>query len=253
MLRKYETLTWKEAGELVSREDVYCLLPIGAIEQHGLQLPIGCDDLLLTMALDSIESMGAVNGTFLRLPAISYGCSSEHMDFPGTIALEPGVAVALIEQVLSSLRFHGFKRVVIVNSHGGNTELINAWEKEWRRRLGMEVYHIHFYISDFYRQAQKYMETSVDGDIHAGELETSMMMYLRPELVRTEEILPERDTDICLKDYDSGWASTAFAPDNGVMGCPSRANAHKGKLLFEYTCDELVRRLNNIYEEGLHV
>lgn len=230
----------------LDHEKCFCIIPWSALEQHGPQLPLETDDRILEAALDSIMYDPALEGDFLQLPAIHYGCSQEHMDFNGTVTLDNTTAARLLENIIASLCHHGFRKIIILNSHGGNTALSQAWAKEWEARYGAAIYHINFYISDFYTEAQPLMDTAVAADIHAGELETSILKYIAPELVRTKEISPDIDTDISLMEFYSGWKSAFYAPGNGVMGCPSRADAAKGELLFEYTCSRIRQYLREI-------
>ena len=144
------------------------------------------------------------------------------------------------------MQAHRFRRLVIVNSHGGNTALLQAYAQEWEQRYGIEIDTVNFWVSGFYTDAQKLLDTPLSWDIHAGELETSLMLHLYPNLVAREAITPEHDVLATLSDQHPGWSTHTLSPGNGTLGRPTQATAQKGALLFEYTCDTLCAVLNTL-------
>jgi creatinine amidohydrolase len=245
MLRRLQNLPWNVLDTL-SREQATYLLPISATEQHGWHLPLGTDDLILEAALNALESRNDVPGELLRLPTLHYGNSHEHLDFAGTLSLTCGTLAQIVENVLECMQLHGFRRLVIVNSHGGNTALLQAYAQEWEQRFSIGVYAINFWASDFFAGAQAMVQTALSSDIHAGELETSLMMYLYPQLVRIAHIAPANDVEASLGEYHSGWNTRQLSPQFGTLGNASYATQAKGEQLFSFLCDQLAFALRQI-------
>ena len=102
------------------------LVPLGSTEQHGRHLPIDVD-LLLAESV-SLEAARRSNGNILVLPPIPYGLNLHHIDFPGTIHIEPEVFIAYCLNVTKSVAYHGFEKILIVNGHGSNVPLIDTIE-----------------------------------------------------------------------------------------------------------------------------
>lgn len=244
VLRRLAELSWDEVAQL--DRDVPWLLPIAATEQHGKHLPLGTDDIILEEALNALMQSGAVEGDLLRLPGVHYGNSHEHLRFPGTVSLACATLVKLVEDVLECMHSQGFTRLVLVNSHGGNTALLEAYAQEWAGRFGVRIYGAHFWASDFFADAQSLLQTPLARDIHAGEAETSLLLYLRPALVRTQAIAPQFDCPVALPPYRPGWLTHELSPETGAMGAPSLASAETGKRLFAYLCDKLAGALRAI-------
>jgi creatinine amidohydrolase len=249
MLRRLQNLPWNTLDTL-NREQATYLLPISATEQHGRHLPLGTDDLILDAALNALESRTDVPGELLRLPTLHYGNSHEHLDYAGTLSLTCGTLAQIVENVLECMRCHDFRRLVIVNSHGGNTALFEAYAQEWEQRFSIGVYTVNFWASDFFADAQALVQTPLSNDIHAGELETSLMMYLYPQLVLKTHIAPANDVAANLSEYHPGWITRQLSPGNGTLGNASLATQAKGEQLFQFLCDQLACALRQIVLSG---
>ena len=243
MLLKLNALPWPEVDALDRAKAVY-LLPISATEQHGLHLPLGTDDLILEAALGALEGM-EIPGEYLRLPTLHYGNSHEHLGYPGTLSLGCLTVARIVEDVLKCMRQHGFQRLLIVNSHGGNTALLQAYAQEWEAEFGIGIYNVNFWASDFFADAQGVVETALACDVHAGELETSLIMHIAPRLARADAAL-RADNNTGLDEYHPGWLTHQLSPGNGALGGASRATAQKGERLFRYLCERLVSALNAV-------
>ncbi|MCE5342403.1 MAG: creatininase family protein [Eubacteriales bacterium] len=249
MLRRLQNLTWK-ALDALNREQAIYLLPISSNEQHGWHLPVGTDDLILEAALNALESRTDLPGELLRMPSQHYGNSHEHLDYAGTISLRCGTLAQIVENMLECMQIHDFRRLVIVNSHGGNTALLQAYAQEWEQRYHIGLYTVNFWVSDFFTDAQSMLQTPLSNDIHAGELETSLMMYLYPQLVADAFATPENDVATTLSEYHSGWSTQQLSPRSGTLGNASLATAQKGEQLFRYLCDKLAAILREIGNTG---
>ncbi|HJJ42086.1 MAG TPA: creatininase family protein, partial [Methanocorpusculum sp.] len=110
MIKNYSGYSWKQIEQIENKEDCILILPISSLEQHGIQLPLGTDDIILQKILDALIDNPSVIGDYLLLPALHYGLSPEHMDFSGTITLSPKTLISVIEDIIQSIKKHGFNK-----------------------------------------------------------------------------------------------------------------------------------------------
>ena len=164
---------------------------VGSNEQHGPCLPLSTDTVLGdTLALGVAEKLGKA----LKAPTVSVGCSEHHMRFPGTITLRKETLQDVIRDYVDSLAKHGFKRIVVLPSHGGNFgPLAEIAEELGDAHPGVKVVVYH----DLQAFAGIMMKTGVGLGVsteasgaHAGESEVSMMMHIRGDLVK-EKLIPK--------------------------------------------------------------
>lgn len=249
-LRRMSEMAWADI-ESLDREEWLPVLPISSLEQHGRHLPVGTDDIILEQAILEMEAGNKLCGKFLLLPVVHYGNSYEHMDFPGTVTLKCSTIVSIMEDVMRSIRIQGFKKLLVLNSHGGNTALFSAYTQEWEWDFGVRVYHVDFFASSFFNDAQPLIETPIHYEVHGGELETSILQYLRPEIVVNSRISARYDVRADLKEHDSGWNSRELSGGNGTIGVASKANAEKGRLLLEYVCRKAETAFDEVYRHTI--
>lgn len=154
------------------------ILPVGAIEQHGDHLPSGTDAKLATaVARAAAELAASGGGSFIVAPTLSVGASEHHLPFGGTISVRVETMLALLIDVVTSMARSGATRVVVVNGHGGNSGVCHAAASAASARLAITVAHV-----DYWSQLGG-STGAVPG--HAGEFETSMILALEPDLVRS--------------------------------------------------------------------
>lgn len=191
------------------------VLAFGAIEQHGQHLPIGTDWFIA----DAVAHGLANQLDAFLLPAMPFGNSREHMALPGTITLRPFTLAAVFEDIIDSLRTHGFKRVVVYSAHGGNWVL-----KPILRELNFRYHDISIVWADGILPERG---DQPPRDIHAGHEETSAILHLRPDLVKDEgEHLDSPGTvGQEFNDY-LGYDKTTKI---GAWGLPSNADARQGE------------------------
>ena len=123
---KWAELRWPEMKQL-DRANTVVILPTGSMEQHGPHLPLQVDHFIANRLAEDLEKrMPEV----LILPPVWAGASAHHMDFPGTITLRPRVFIDLLREICGCLRHHGFRRIVLLNGHGGNRSILEVLAQE---------------------------------------------------------------------------------------------------------------------------
>jgi creatinine amidohydrolase len=233
------------------RSNTIAIIPVGSCEQHGPHLPYSTDALLAAefskRAAEALKKVVPV----IVLPSVNFGCSEEHMDFPFTVSLSVSTFAALMEDLCRSLSRTGLRKIIIFNGHGGNTSALNAMVFELRRKTGalLAVVDLWHLVEDAYSKVR----TSKSKEIHAAEAETSLMLSLFNELVKTT--VPEEDERTRAKTLQyfevEGSGVSAFSwftsdvSKNGVIGDASKATTEKG----EYLLDSSIKRLCQKIEE----
>jgi creatinine amidohydrolase len=240
---RWEFLTSPELGAL--DRDIPVVLPISAVEQHGPHLPVGTDHLIGDHLVAAAEA--ALGEEVLVLPGIAAGCSDHHLDFPGTLSLRHTTLLNHVEDVANTVLGQGFTTLVLFNAHGGNQgigqvalERIGAAHRRarvvftsWWRLAGPELLNI--------------TESGPGGVGHACELETSIMLAIAPELVRTDQA-PARTNTVALGYDDSDMLRGSRASlyrrmsqvsGSGVFGSPQAASAAKGHAAVAAIVDQL--------------
>lgn len=245
MIHTYRDLSWKAHGA-IPKEDAYALIPIASIEQHGPHLPVGTDDLILEYALRRLTGDPAVQPEIYALPVIHYGLSPEHMDLPGTITLSSQTLCGIVSDILASLRHHGWKRAVILNSHGGNKPFLHGLAQEWRRRFGLKIYVVDTCSSVYDGYAADVMETPPALEVHAGEDETSQLLSAYPELVHMEELEKGFGKEVKrLPRQQDSWFTPEVDP-SGIVGAAHLATREKGDRLTALVCRSVAEQLNRL-------
>ena len=207
------------------------ILGIGSLEQHSLHLPVETDFFFASRisraAADRLDAM--------LLNPLPYSTSLEHIGFAGTVTLKPETLRAVVWDIAESVNRWGIRFLVLLNAHGGNFCLIPA-----ARQWNMDKKLPHLLLVDFFSGL-----SDVGANLHAGEIETSMMLHLAPERVRAEK--PE--------DFIPEWSRadlTHFGmrgvSPTGVWGYPSRATAEKGARWFAEAVEYSVQRIRLLKE-----
>ncbi len=231
---RYARLSWPEVNEAVELGKVV-LLPTGSTEQHGPHLPLDTDAFLCESVC--LEAGRRAPDRVLVLPPVPYGLNLHHMDFPGTVHIEPETFVAFCLDVAKSVAYHGFEKLLIVNGHGSNAPLVELVARKTvlqTRSLCAAVSYLQLALEAFGRVR----DTSVTA--HADELETSLYLYLAAERVRMDRAVAGEDVrgrylssdstpdyPVRFSDVWSRWTRT------GVHGDPTSASAEKGRVAFE--------------------
>jgi creatinine amidohydrolase len=236
MVYHWEHLTHKEFLALKAKKP-WVILPIGSIEQHGPHLPVGTDSLILAGSIKAAEPKLKGDTPFIILPALMYGKSVEHTLFAGTVTLSAQTLLSQLNDIVASLARHDFNNIIIVNSHGGNTGILDGYLQDLRQIYQVNVFAIHLF--NMYTDVKESI-FHFPHSFHADALETSLIWYWYPDLVKKEDI-PQESTRTggfeTLKKLNGkaswGWA-TPEVTQNGVIGSPQFASPESGKMLAEH-------------------
>lgn len=242
--------------EEMDKDNSVVLLPIAAIEQHGSHLPVGTDSIILEALLSKfVEEKEFAQGNVLVAPQLYVGKSNEHMGFSGTLTLTAKTLYSVLEELVDSIVKSGFKKIILTNSHGGNTDLLNLIARDLRIKYSIAVYVFDWWFTNFWEDILKEEKQSQSqyGVFHACELETSLMLSIAPETVDKSRIIDETPDEMFEKeDYISlfgpinlGW-KTKDVTKSGVIGMPSLATAKKGEKFMTYAVDKLAAIVSEI-------
>jgi creatinine amidohydrolase len=244
---RYNRLTWPEMNEAIAAQKLV-ILPTASTEQHGKHLPLDVDLFLCESVCLEVGRRAA--DRVLVLPPIGYGLNLHHIDFPGTIHIEPETFIAFCLNITKSVAYHGFQKILIVNGHGSNTPLVDLVA----RRTVLETKSLCFatlYANFLLKAFEPIRESAVMA--HADEFETSLYLHLAPERVRMDLAAADNDRigqyvssdstsnyPVRFNDYWGRWTTT------GVHGDPTKASAEKGRILFEAAVTGLVELVDEL-------
>jgi creatinine amidohydrolase len=232
-----------------AHQDAIVILPVASLEQHGPHLPVEVDSMLgETVAARTAAKVAERGQPVLVLPVLWTGLSEHHMSFGGTVTLDNAAFAAVVEGVVRSVLRHGFRRVVLLNAHGGNENALRSITDDLTPKLGASIVQFTYWYAAAVAIA-KILETQ-GGLQHACEAETSMMMAVRPDLVATDRIpLAKSNTTPDVSDVVGGgvyrWRSIGSRSGSGVIGNPEAASAEKGERLFDAITTSLADKLCN--------
>jgi creatinine amidohydrolase len=231
-------LSWTEIAALPDRENTVIVLATGSIEQHGPHLPC---------AVDTVISSGVVGHALARLPAgvpayamapITYGKSEEHLHFPGTITLSGETLLATMNEIGESVYRAGFRKLLIVNGHGGQPQIMEVSAREMRLRHGdyivvpSSTWRVPHVGGRYFSDKEKRLA------MHAGHGETAIMLALAPDTVHMERAVasypPEFPSKLLSPDGRPAcaWTARDFGA-SGVIGDPLPATREQGEAILE--------------------
>lgn len=209
------------------------LLPVGSLEQHGPFLPLTTDTVIACTIAREIAAAYPVQ----LLPPVTISCSHEHAAWPGTVSISATTLYAIVRDVADSLRRSGIGKLVLVNGHGGNYVLANVVQESG---AALALFPDLRDVQD--ARAAARLETSIDSDMHGGELETSILLHAHPDLVR-----PGYDSADTIADDRRHLLTLGMAAytESGVIGRPSLATAAKGKDLLASLVEAFAQYLDS--------
>jgi len=238
-------MTWPEIGAL-ERERTVLVLPVGSVEQHGHHMPTGTDTYLATAVSDAAAAL--VGPNVVILPSPWYGLSAHHMHFPGSITLTAETMMAMVGDIVASVVKHGFRRIAVVNGHGGNAGVIDVLASTLGHRFYGTARIACLTYFTLARDAIMASRESKHGGLgHACEFETSLMLHLHPGLVHQDRAVvryPETGTPYLSTDLVHGSIVRSFVAfddlsESGTFGDPGLATEQKGERFLAMSADAL--------------
>lgn len=225
-----EDLTWPRIAQIVAAGESLCVLPVGAIEQHGRHLPCVTD----TLFVDAFCQEASRRTRVPLAPTLRVSSSHAHSTkWPGTFSHPPVFFVEMVCETARWIHASGFTRLLIVNAHGGNPAPLRVAVDEIRRAGQLQVGSVNWF--DLTPELDAIV-TSDAGDWHANRVETSLMRHLRPDLIDESAVVddPDRTVDTVFS-YPVNQTSV-----DGLTGIPSAATAAEGAEVLELVVEALV-------------
>lgn len=236
-----------QAGKLAQ---AVAIIPLAAIEQHGPHLPLAVDAILNQAILAKACHLLPDDISVFHVPMLSVGMSLEHGSFAGTLSYQDHQLIELIEQTAMAVHQAGIQKILLWNSHGGNSPIMDLAAIRLRMKAGMAVVKSSWTrltnLSDIFPQDE------IKFGIHGGAAETSLMMYLAPDMVRQAQVQNFPSTGQIARDQGKmigpgGAAAFAWASEdlnkNGAIGDATLASVLAGKEIFERAGAELAKLL----------
>lgn len=247
------SMTWKEVEE--SQKTVQlAIIPIGAHEQHGPHMVESCDAVL---AEQMAKRLGQRMFPYAWVtPTVNMGISPHHLNFPGTISLQPTTLIALLKDMIVSLKHHGIKKFLLLNSHGGNQSTLSVASTTLTHELEVEIYYAKTTASAK-KSFEKYITSTLFG--HSCEREVSEALYLAPELVRINDLEKgEIQDEGRWKQLRPGKAIQGFyfyeeMTKNGCIGDATKASLEIGQHIVEESLDNLTEELYKLLNLKVNV
>ena len=248
----------RAAGAL---EHLVAVLPVAATEQHGPHLPLSVDSTLVDGVVKSAVAQLAAPVQALFLPTQTIGLSPEHAAFAGTLTLKAETLIRLWTDIGESVAATGVKKLVLLNSHGGQAGVMDIVARDLRARLDMLVYSVNWYALPLLDAQGQDANALFSADehrfgIHAGDIETSMMLALAPERVcmehaqNFESTSQQRAQSYAIlgngKSAKLGWQMQDYNP-HGAVGNAAAATAEKGRAVVEGAGRALAVLLSEIH------
>ena len=244
-----------------SERNKVILFPIGHTEQHGYHLPLSVDTIIIDAIAKGTEKIGTNMATrSFTMPVMPYGVSTHRASFAATMNAGGRAFEDFWVAVIDVLASRGFDRFYLMSGHGGNVSfLVNVvkYAGERHRRIFCATAFLHTSGRIGAEALQKYRTSAIGGMGHAGELETSYMLHLRPDLCKMERVVDETDF-IATPDYYMDWieggslvANPPWDDDTktGAYGAGSHATSEKGRLWLEAAIAEKADHVEQIHEQ----
>ena len=226
-----ENLTWPQIAEIVASGEPLCVLPVGAIEQHGRHLPCVTDTLFVEAFCSELSRRTGVP----LAPTLRVSSSHAHSTkWPGTFSYPPRFFVEMVCETARWVAASGFSKLLIINAHGGNPAPLRVAVDEVRRSGQVQVGCVNWF--DVTSEIDE-LVTADAGDWHANRAETSLMRFLQPELIDETAIIDDPDRTVGrVFSYPVNQTSV-----DGLTGTPSLGTAEEGRQIYELVCAALTQ------------
>ncbi len=247
--RYWQDLSTRDFADLIDDRTV-AVLPVAAIEQHGPHLPISVDTTIAEGILREALTLLPAAAPVLVLPTQAIGLSSEHLAFPGTLTLSASTIQALWTEIAESVQRAGVKRLLLWNAHGGQPQIMDLVARDLRVRKAMFVVTASWWKLGL--PPGLFSDHELTHGIHAGGVETSMLLHLAPDRVRMDRAgafpsLSERLTGLLTPEgaVGFGWMTQDLHP-SGAVGDATDADAGRGAALVSHSARQLAQLLGEI-------
>ena len=249
--RHWQDLSWTDFRTLP--DDAVAILPVAAIEQHGPHLPVSVDATINAGILNRALQLLPPEATVLALPMQSVGLSVEHIRFPGTLTLSPETLIAVLSETGRSVARAGIRRLVFFNTHGGQPQVVDI---VCRRLRADNLFAVACMASRLGLPPEILLsEDEKRHGIHGGLVETSLMLHLRPDLVRMHHATDfrsawlARQAEMTLLTPEGGvgfgWETQDLNPA-GALGEARAATAPIGAAILEFQAARLAALLQEV-------
>ncbi len=252
--RFFPYLRWPQVRDLPDKDNTLIIQPIGAIEQHGPHLPLVVDATIATSIIGKALHQLDESIPAYALPTLYYGKSNEHSQFPGTIALSARTLSAVLMEMAENIYSAGFRKLLLVNGHGGQPQVLEIVARDLR------VQHSDFMVFPLFvwgaphQVAELVGQREYDEGIHAGDVETSVLLALLPEQVEMVAAVKEFPKAFPAKSLLSlegklpvAWTMRDLSR-SGVVGDATVATAEKGEAILQSVSAGWIRVLEEIYQ-----
>jgi creatinine amidohydrolase len=244
-------LTRDQIAALPDKERAVVVLPLASIEQHGPHLPVFTDSLILQEVLRRTLARLPQDLPVWLLPLLPYGKSNEHVHFSGTVTLSGETLIRVLKEIAAGVARSGFRRFAILNGHGGNTEIVDFVIRDIRQETGLLAFALHLYLRIAVPEAGLTKAERTYG-IHAGDVETSILLRCCPELVHEDlapDSIPEHLQRMKYPPFQGpltfAWLTEDITP-TGVLGDATAADPEKGERFLADAAAETADLLREI-------
>ena len=249
---EFKYLPSPEIGNIVKNKRSTVIWPFGAVEQHGPHLPLATDGIFVDEIIQEVLKLFSSDVPLIKLPTQYIGFSPEHKGFDGTISLSSNIITSMIKEVGIQLHDMGFKRLILINAHGGQISLLNTAARELRSSTPNLSIFPCFLWSGVDGLSDLLSEDEVRNGLHASLAETSLMLALKPELVGDD-----RPNEVFEGEIPEGWSLEGNAPlawmtedlsRSGVIGDSRGANKELGNNLKNLLINHWHKLIMNLME-----
>lgn len=252
MKRFWADYTSQEFAQL-DHESVIAVLPVGAIEQHGPHLPLAVDAAVADGFARRLAEKLPDTSPVIFLPTQPVGKSNEHLEYSGTLTLSAETLARVWMEIGASVARSGVRKIVLLNSHGGQISTMDIVARDLRIQHQMLAFSVNWF--GFGLPEGLYSDDELSVGIHAGDLETSIMLAMHPELVDMSKARNFRPlTDTLIRDFSYirvgggaklGWQAHDLS-SAGACGNASLATPEKGQKTIDFVTDKLIEVFDEI-------